>query len=913
MKKGVLSCMALLVMLFSSQMFLLPMPGGSGTALGASISGADLMSISHSSQPEFVPDEIIVKFKAGIDQQKKIDAVCAEYHLTVKSVNHRAEFMVLKIQDKSLSVEELVQKFRNDEEVEYAELNYLVHTCLSPNDPGYPKAWGLDNTGQTGGLPDADIDAPEAWNIQTGSPSVIVAVIDSGVDYNHVDLASNIWTNPGEIPGNGIDDDGNGFIDDVRGWDFLNHDNDPMDDLSHGTHCAGTIAAVGNNGTGVVGVNWVAGIMPLKFIAATGYGSTSDAVLAIQYAVRMGAKVMSSSWGGGGYSQSLKNAIDEAGRAGVLFVAAAGNSGTNNDVSPFYPASYDLPYIIAVAATSHDDKLASFSNYGLNSVDLGAPGVSIFSTLPNNGYGFMSGTSMATPHVSGVAALLVAENPGLALADIKAGILNSVDRIPSLAGKTFSEGRLDAYHALTSIAPPLPPPVVTTIFQDDMESGINGWTASTGSLWHQSSHRSASPITSWYYGIEGVYNYDTGSRNSGSITSPAVNLTGVASSTLVFTHFLATENFPPHDTAKVRISKDGGATFKDILSKTTTSGTFITETLNIPEFDGCVIRIQFLFDTLDGALNRYEGWYVDDVTVRGKIVVPPVNQPPVAVAGPDRTVADADGNGAEGVTLDGSGSYDPDGTIVSFEWREGETLLGSGMTITHNFSVAGSPHKVTLKVTDDKGETASDELIITVRSNQPPVAEAGPNQSVSPGGTVTFDASGSYDPDGIIVSYDWNFGDGTAHGSGKSVPHVYSAPGNYTVTLTVTDNGGLSGVDTSLVTVSGKTLHVGDISMSLKNVKQGSIIYTNAMANVLILDGLGIAVKGVTVYGHWSGLTSDTDSGLTGANGKVSLISDKVKNARGTFTFTVDKVTLTGWIYDPSANVETSDSITTSK
>jgi len=408
-------------------------------------------------QSQCVPDEIIVKFKEGIKQQKTND-ILSKHNTIIKSSNPHAGFLLVKALNKGTSLGELVQKFRNHEEVEYAEPNYFVHSCLSPDDPLYPQLWGLNNLGQTVGFPGADIDAPDAWDIQTGAPSIIIAVIDTGIDYNHEDLSSNIWTNPGEIPDNGIDDDGNGFIDDVCGWDFVNGDNDPMDDNSHGTHCSGTIAAAGNNGTGVVGVNWSARIMPVKFLDAAASGTTTNAILAIQYATQMGAGIMSNSWGGYGYSQALKDAIAAAHEAGVVFVAAAGNNGSNNDLMPHYPSSYEVPNIIAVAATDYNDELALFSNYGLNSVDLGAPGVLILSTVLDNNYTYKSGTSMATPYVAGVAALLATEDPGLTNEEIKAGILNSVDLLPSLMGKTVSEGRLNAYSALIGPIPPLPPP-----------------------------------------------------------------------------------------------------------------------------------------------------------------------------------------------------------------------------------------------------------------------------------------------------------------------------------------------------------------------------------------------------------------------------------------------------------------------
>ncbi len=295
---------------------------------------------------------------------------------------------------------------------------------------------------------------------QAGSSSVIVANIDTGVDYNHPDLAANIWTNPGEIPGNGIDDDGNGYVDDVRGWDFANNDNDPMDDQGHGTHTAGTIAAVGNNATGVTGVAWRAKIMPLKFITASGSGTSLGAAQAILYAASMGAKISSNSWGGGGFSQTIENAINTANQSGMLFVTAAGNANANNDTTVSYPCNSTLPNVLCVAATDHNDQKASFSNYGAVNVDLGAPGVSILSTVPagtcgmcnSSGYRYASGTSMATPHVSGAAALLRAQLPSLTPVAVKNILMQSVDPIAALSGKMVTGGRLNISKAVATIS-----------------------------------------------------------------------------------------------------------------------------------------------------------------------------------------------------------------------------------------------------------------------------------------------------------------------------------------------------------------------------------------------------------------------------------------------------------------------------
>ena len=340
-------------------------------------------------------------------------------------------------------------------------------TLSTPNDPRYGDLYGLHNTGQSGGTTDADIDAPEAWQVSTGSRDVIVGVIDTGIDYTHTDLAANMWVNPGEIAGNGIDDDANGFVDDVHGYDFANDDGDPFDDNGHGTHCAGTIGGVGNNGVGVAGVNWEVSLMGLKFLDANGSGSTSDAIQAVNYATMMknqygqNVRVTSNSWGGGGSSSAMRQAIESGAEAEIVFIAASGNDGMNNDTNPQYPASYTSDAVISVAATDRNDALANFSNYGATSVDIAAPGVGIVSTTPGNSYASFSGTSMATPHVAGAAALALAVDPTLTVSQLRSGLLGTVDAVAGLAGKTVTGGRLNVGRLVESLSSdptvPLPP------------------------------------------------------------------------------------------------------------------------------------------------------------------------------------------------------------------------------------------------------------------------------------------------------------------------------------------------------------------------------------------------------------------------------------------------------------------------
>lgn len=335
--------------------------------------------------------------------------------------------------------------------------DFELTTQSIPNDPSFGSLWGLSNNGSQGGLLNADINIEPAWALGTAT-SIVTAVIDTGVDYTHPDLASNIWTNTDEVAGNGIDDDGNGFVDDVRGWDFVNNDSDPMDDNGHGTHVAGTIGAVGNNGIGVTGVAWTASIMPLKFLDQSGSGSLSDAIKAIQYARVNGAKIINASWGGGGFSSALQSAITQFITSGGLFVAAAGNEATNNDVTPSYPANYQG--VISVGASTRTDTRASFSNYG-TSVDVFAPGQSILSTLPGNRYGSLSGTSMATPQVAGALALLWGQNPTLSATTISQALINSTDNV--LRASNSTHGRINVGAAATALraSNPTTPPTTT--------------------------------------------------------------------------------------------------------------------------------------------------------------------------------------------------------------------------------------------------------------------------------------------------------------------------------------------------------------------------------------------------------------------------------------------------------------------
>ena len=525
-------------------------------------------------RPAYVPGELLVKYRPSLS------AAAALHYQTHWGVSSVRRFKTIGVQHVRLpddmTVEEALEVYRSDPDVEYAEPNYYCYaTATFPNDPLFANLWGLNNGG------DNDIDAPEAWDITTGSPNVVVAVIDSGVDYNHPDLAANIWVNSDEAIGDangdgfpgiqGLDDDGdglvdedsqdrqpgdpgytndlkddddeNGYNDDIRGWDFVDNDNDPMDSDDHGTHVAGTIAAVGNNSVGITGVCWAAKIMALRFLDAFGLGTTDKAISAIDYANDKGAHIINNSWGGGGSSQALKDAIDAS---PALVVCAAGNDGTNNDSTPFYPASYTSANIIAVAATDQNDNRASFSNYGLTSVDVAAPGTNIYSAEPAR----------------------------------------------------------------------------QTVWSDNFESGLGGWSVNkvSGKDWGLTTVVSFSPSNSLTDSQPPPDNNYINNTESWA-TTPVLNLSSYSGAKLEFKLRGISES--SFDLLFVQSSPDGsnwlnqdiliGSTVYDAISGTS-SGNWLSASVDLGAYDGSsTVYIRFYFLT-DSSIT-YDGWYIDDVTV----------------------------------------------------------------------------------------------------------------------------------------------------------------------------------------------------------------------------------------------------------------------------------------------------------
>jgi subtilisin family serine protease len=428
--------------------------------------------------PFYLPGEVLIKFVADVSDQQldevvRLAGVTSARHIHTAAMKARGDNGITQAFT-TRPVAQAIQALQNHPAIEYAEPNWVYQHHGTPNDPYFTSGqlWGM--YGNSSSPANAyGSQAAEAWAAgPTGSKDVVVGVIDEGIQITHPDLAGNIWINPGEIAGNGIDDDGNGYVDDIHGWDFYENNNTVYDGTGddHGTHVTGTIGAVGGNGVGVVGVNWAVSIISGKFLGPNG-GSTTDAIEAVDYFTDLKANgvnvvALNNSWGGGGYSQGLHDAIIRAAKAGILFVASSGNGNRvgkaiNTDSSPTYPACYntavgtstesaaDYDAVISVTAIDSSGNKASFANYGATTVDLGAPGVSILSTLPTDTYGSYSGTSMAAPHVTGAIALYASTHPGAAAADIKTAILNSTAPTSSLSGKTVTGGRLDLSSVIT--------------------------------------------------------------------------------------------------------------------------------------------------------------------------------------------------------------------------------------------------------------------------------------------------------------------------------------------------------------------------------------------------------------------------------------------------------------------------------
>jgi PKD repeat protein len=759
----------------------------------------------------FAPDKILVKPKAGVS----LGGLNLSLGIQVLNVFPAiGNLQVVKVPS-GMTASTLIAAYAQSVLVQYAEPDFYVHALATPDDQYYPWLWGFHNTNQFGGVAGADIDAPDAWDIQHDAGNIIVAVVDTGVRYTHEDLAAEMWVNP---------------ADGSHGTNAVAGNTDPNDDYGHGTHVAGTIGAAGNNGIGVVGVAWRVQIMACKFLDSTGNGTIDGAIACLDYARSHGANIVNASWGATSFtSQSLHDAIASLRDAGIMFVAAAGNSGANNDMTPLYPASYsDLNNIISVAATDPSDALASFSDYGLTNVDLGAPGATIGSCWngSDSDYEYDDGTSMACAMMSGAVAVMEAHFPSENYQQIKQQILANVDPLPGLQGKCVTGGRLNLYKALTGGTPP--PPTLAAHFSANPTSGQAPLTV-------QFTDESTGSIAGW------DWNFGDGSTHS-TTQDPSHT-------------YNAAGNF----TATLTVTGAGGATSSKSQTVTVTNGTsssqpVITLTATQPDayFSGEVPGTVNFHRTGDTSQAYEVNWTFGGTAVNGvdfqqlptnspfpagqsdaTLTITPINHGQTG----DKTVIVTLASGAAyqigspnnatitihaantapvaGFTANPGSGQTPltvqftdtsTGSPTNWNWNFGDgSADSSAQNPSHTYSTAGT-FTASLTVTGNGGQTSSASHTITVTNTsvQPVTASfsANPTSGQAPL-TVTFTDQST----GPVTAWNWNFGDG-ATSTSQNPSHTYNNAGSFTASLTVTGSGGQTSSASHTITATNAPLPV---------------------------------------------------------------------------------------------------------
>jgi len=736
----------------------------------ALLSGTALAKVEPASD-----DAILVMFKPGVSKQER-ESVIQRNGASLRQLDAQGRDMkmryvadgrIVKVHvPKGVNRDHLIKKLASNPAIEVAEPDYRLHALTLPNDPNFSELWGMQNTGQNGGTAGADIKAVDAWDISTGSNDIIIGIIDTGMDYTHPDLIDNRWVNPGDLPGS------------TYGYSTLNAEQDPMDSDSHGTHVAGTIGASGNNGTGVVGVNWNVTLLPCQFLGPTG-GSTAGAIECINYFTDLklnhgvDIKATNNSWGGGGYSDTLRAAIESGGEAGILFIAASGNDGGNADSAPMYPAAYDLDVIVSVASTDRNDAMSGFSNYGLTSVDLGAPGSAILSTVPGGGYASYSGTSMASPHVAGAAALLWSVNPDLTADEMKAILMNSGDSLVALEGKTVSGKRLNLVNAMAEADPtPSFKLSLTPRNQQIVAGEATQYTLDIGSIadWMGELTLSVDVEPT----LEGVSLSATTGQPGQSLTLDVITSAETAWGDYQFTVTgtdSATGELVKSVSANLSILPQGLQDYAynndTVIAIPDNNAEGISSSITVPQ-QGVV------FGT-DVGVNISHTW-------RGDLLV--------KLQSPE---------GTEHILHNRTGGSEDD--LVQ-NWQlaafNGETMQGDW----------------TLLVSDnaglDTGSLNSWSLTLTALSD-----DGNPPGPVAPVADFVYSASGltvsftdmSTDADNDITALSWDFGDGNMSTDANPV-HSYSASGSYTVALTATDSTGLNHTAEQIVTVSETSIEL---------------------------------------------------------------------------------------------------------
>ncbi|TMO78685.1 peptidase S8 [Pseudoalteromonas sp. S3776] len=722
-------------------------------------------------------DALIVKYKKNASAQMRkqarslVKAKISDVNADEIDDNYKSLLSgrLAKFKISGMSTKEAIARLKSHQAIEYVEPDYQVSIAATPDDPRFDELWGLNNDGQTGGTADADIDAVEAWDISTGSRDVVVGVIDTGIDYSHSDLASNMWVNSSEIPGDGIDNDGNGFVDDVHGINAITNSGDPMDDEGHGTHVSGTIGASGNNATGVVGVNHEVSLVGCKFLDAAGSGSTSDAIKCIDYMVGLknagvNLRVLNNSWGGGGYSQALADAIASSEAADLLFVAAAGNDTIDNDVNPHYPSNYENASVLSVASTDQTDNISWFSHYGLTSVDMGAPGSAILSTTPGESYASYSGTSMATPHVAGAAALVLSINPELNTQELKELLMSSGDANAALQGVTVAGTRLNVNQALID-ADPTP-----------------GFKISANPLTQQIV---AGQATNYTFTIGSIAEWDE------EVTLELSSALGGA--------YLSASTARPGDDVMLNVETDTDTQWGEYeLTVTATAGDIVKEQsvklmvqpVGLNDFTySSNASVDIPDNSPVGAVSVIN--VPDDLTVFGTTA----NVDITHTYSGDLVVKLVSAQGTQ-VTLQSNVGGSNDDIVRSFTSESFNGEVATGDWTLHVEDTAAA----------DTGTINTWSLTLSAIGEVSPQPPRAGFDAETQGLTVNFTDT-STDANNDITQWSWDFGDG-ATSSDQNPMHVYAASGNYDVVLSVTDSEGNTNTSTQTVVVSDVELEL---------------------------------------------------------------------------------------------------------
>ena len=764
---------------------------------------------------EYVPGQLLVKFSTTTPGPQRDDVLRGMAGARIRKFEALGIDLVQLPPGQPLRA--ALQSYRNKRGVDLAEPNYVRHAIQSPLPPSNDPLW-LD--GSLWGL--QKIRVQPVWtNFTPGDGSVIVASLDTGINYAHPDLAPNVWRNPLEIPGNGIDDDNDGYVDDVFGINTASHTSDPADDSGHGTHTAGTIAAVGNNALGVVGVSWNTKVLACKFLDKSGTGSDAGAIECLNYIVTLktrgeNIRVTSNSWGQNRGSDPpstiLRAAIDATGDAGILNVFGAGNAGTDNDVWAFDPASFSSPSIVSVASSNQSDDRSPFSNYGVTSVDLAAPGENIVSTWLGTGFRAMSGTSVATPHVAGVAALLAQMNPNLSVAEIKGILLGTVDKLPAWNGIVVSGGRLSANRAAHAVSPANNArPTVAIV---NPHEGATLKTPATVTI-EAVANDSDGTIQHVVFYVNGQY------VNKASASPYTVTLSELPLGDYTLTVVAVDNLYGSATSAEVHVSVVSNKPPIVSLGRSAAGGTIkspadITIDASASDDDGNVTQVAFYAngalvgtDTTSPFSVAWNGvtagtYHVtavatDDDGATGTsaemLVTVAANQPPtVSLTAP---ASETSVRASATVTISANAG-DNDGSVTQVAFFANGTLIGTDTSspygVTWNGMAAGSYH-LTAVATDNDGATAtSNDIHVTVVANKPPAVTlslpaAGPFKAPA---NVTINASAS-DDDGHVTQVAF-YENGTLIGTDATSPYSVTwngaAAGSYTLTAIATDDDG---------------------------------------------------------------------------------------------------------------------------